>query len=252
MHSQLCKLQSESFRSKGRLWIFLPLLEHAGSTGSEQGAPPGHSSHLCCRPCAGCPGPCAAGPGRIDTMTCPGLSGLASHALRCPPHILTVSVRCLPKHRWLPLVQARCRASCRKRRAFFAPFTSHGNCTSTSVATTFHWVLLLSPRILRVRPSRPLTLCPPCLAWLAARVKSAPTRPPCLALLTSLLQPPPYDAHNAHPSAPCSLHLTAPGLVTTLQARSKVLCKGCHAYPRHAGSWGRCRPHICVSPRPAA
>jgi hypothetical protein len=113
MHSQLCNLQSESFRSKGRLWIFLPLLEHAGSTGSEQGAPPGHSSHLCCRPCAGCPGPCAAGPGRIDTMTCPGLSGLASHALRCPPHILTVSVRCLPKHRWLPLVQARCRASCR-------------------------------------------------------------------------------------------------------------------------------------------
>jgi hypothetical protein len=127
-----------------------------------------------------------------------------------------------------------------KRRAFFAPFTSHGNCTSTSVATAFHWVFLLSPRILRVRPSRPLTLCPPCLAWLAARVKSAPTRPPCLALLTSLLQPPPYDAHNAHPSAPCSLHLTAPGLVTTLQARSKVLCKGCHAYPRHAGSRGRC------------
>ena len=124
------------------------------------------------------------------------------------------------------------------RSKFFAPFTSHGNCTSTSVATTFHWVLLLSPRILRVRPSRPLTLCPPCLAWLAARVKSAPTRPPCLALLTSLLQPPPYDAHNAHPSAPCSLHLTAPGLVTTLQARSKVLCKGCHAYPRHAGSRG--------------
>ena len=118
MHSQLCNLQSESFRSKGRLWIFLPLLEHAGSTGSEQGAPPGHSLHLCCRPCAGCPGPCAAGPGRIDTMTCPGLSGLASHALRCPPHILTVSVRCLPKHRWLPLVQARCRASCRNGGRF--------------------------------------------------------------------------------------------------------------------------------------
>ena len=36
MHSQLCNLQSESFRSKGRLWIFLPLLEHASSTGSEQ------------------------------------------------------------------------------------------------------------------------------------------------------------------------------------------------------------------------
>ena len=85
---------------------------------SKVGAPPGHSLHLCCRPCAGCPGPCAAGPGRIDTMSCPGLSGLASHALRCPPHILTVSVRCLPKHRWLPLVQARCRASCRNGGRF--------------------------------------------------------------------------------------------------------------------------------------
>ena len=99
-------------------WLFLPRLEHAGSTCSEQGAPPGHSSHLCCRPCAGCPGPCAAGPGRIDTMTCPGLSGLASHALRCPPHILTVSVRCLPKHRGLPLVQGRCMASSRNGGRF--------------------------------------------------------------------------------------------------------------------------------------
>ena len=41
---------------------------------------------------------CRAGPGRIDTMTCPGLSGLASHALRCPPHILTSSVRCASRN----------------------------------------------------------------------------------------------------------------------------------------------------------
>jgi hypothetical protein len=118
LHFSALQREVRELESKGRLWIFLPLLEHASSTGSEQGAPPGHSSHLCCRPCAGCPGPCAAGPGRVDTMTCPGLSGLASHALRCPPHMLTVSVRWLPKHRGLPLVQARCRASCRNGGRF--------------------------------------------------------------------------------------------------------------------------------------
>jgi hypothetical protein len=137
-------------------------------------------------------------------------------------------------------------------RAFFAPFTPDGNPTSNSGATAFHRVLLLSPLILRVRPSRLPTICPSCLAWLVARVKAARTRPHCLAWLTSLLQPPPYHAHNTHPSALCSLHLTTPGLATTLQARSKMLCKGCNSYPPHAGSLTRCQVLICVSPRPAA
>jgi hypothetical protein len=94
--------------------MFLPRLEHVASTCSEQGTPPGHSSHLCCRRCAGCPGHCAVGPGAIDSIPGLYLSGLASHALRCPLHILTSSVRCLLKHRGLPLLQARCMASCQR------------------------------------------------------------------------------------------------------------------------------------------
>jgi hypothetical protein len=139
--------------------------------------------------------------------------------------------------------------------AIFATFTSHGNCTSTSVATTFHWVLLLSSLILRARPSRPPTLCPPCLAWLVVLVKPARTRPPCLACLTFRLQSesPPYHAHNTHPSAPSGSHLTLPiVLPPTLQARSMVLCTGCRAFPRHAGIPCAVPRLSCVSPRPTA